>query len=226
MPIEMECPNPQCRQALTAPDGMAGKQVRCPSCKTIFRVHGSAGEAADKPTAEQPAADAPQTPAAKAPSQAWAPGGGYGVAPPPVPGPPPVRPTYAPYPAMYPMHSAYYPPRTEGKTVASLVLGIIALVPPCFIYAVPGVVCGILVRPRPTGGRSHRRDRREQPGNGQGGFHLWHDRPRAQPLLHADVAGHHRGRRIPRRLLSRHRAAHRLPGLRKTEKNPNFSLGK
>ena len=114
MPIEMECPNPGCNQILTAPDELAGSKVRCPSCKTIFRLR------ANGPEIEPEA-----------------------FAPPPPPLPPPVRPVMSPY---GPGYSPYYRPVTQGKTVASLVLGIISVVP-CWAYPILGILsiaCGTL----------------------------------------------------------------------------------
>jgi hypothetical protein len=101
---------------------MAGKQVRCPACKTIFRLPSTGGDKT------------------------------YGLAdeppPPPVSTPPPTVPTmpmlpYSPYGAPY---GPYYRPRTEGKSVASLVLGIVSLLP-CWLYPFAGLislVCGIV----------------------------------------------------------------------------------
>lgn len=46
MPIQMICPNLQCRKVLSVPDEIRGKQVKCQHCQTVFRV-----PEARKPTA-------------------------------------------------------------------------------------------------------------------------------------------------------------------------------
>jgi predicted Ser/Thr protein kinase len=38
MPQVISCPNAKCGQRMQVPDGSAGKQVKCPGCKTIFTV--------------------------------------------------------------------------------------------------------------------------------------------------------------------------------------------
>src|SRR5262245_65843304 len=43
MPIQTLCPNPNCRKALTIGYDFSGRSVRCPACKTAFRVAPSVG---------------------------------------------------------------------------------------------------------------------------------------------------------------------------------------
>jgi hypothetical protein len=38
MPVQMICPNLQCRKILSVPDDVRGKQVKCQHCGTTFRV--------------------------------------------------------------------------------------------------------------------------------------------------------------------------------------------
>jgi len=38
MPIEIQCPNAQCRQAMSCPDELAGQQASCPKCGTVVQV--------------------------------------------------------------------------------------------------------------------------------------------------------------------------------------------
>jgi len=38
MPIQIQCPNAQCRQAMTCPDELAGQQASCPKCGTVVQV--------------------------------------------------------------------------------------------------------------------------------------------------------------------------------------------
>jgi serine/threonine-protein kinase len=38
MPIKVECPNPQCKKSLEAPDSHAGKKARCPGCGHIISI--------------------------------------------------------------------------------------------------------------------------------------------------------------------------------------------
>jgi uncharacterized protein YxjI len=61
MPIQVKCPNPGCAQSLRVKDELAGKSVRCPTCKTAIQL----------PNAPSPVATAP---AKSAPSQAPPPG--------------------------------------------------------------------------------------------------------------------------------------------------------
>jgi LSD1 subclass zinc finger protein len=56
MPVQMICPNLQCRKVLSVPDEVRGKQVKCQHCQTVFRV-----PEARKPTAiPAPATSAPK----------------------------------------------------------------------------------------------------------------------------------------------------------------------
>lgn len=38
MPIQLICPNLQCRKILSVPDEVRGKLVKCQYCQTMFRV--------------------------------------------------------------------------------------------------------------------------------------------------------------------------------------------
>lgn len=38
MPVQLICPNLQCRKFLAVPDDVRGKLVRCQHCQTMFRV--------------------------------------------------------------------------------------------------------------------------------------------------------------------------------------------
>ncbi len=38
MPVQMICPNLQCRKFLSVPDQVRGKLVKCQHCQTNFRV--------------------------------------------------------------------------------------------------------------------------------------------------------------------------------------------
>src|SRR5579885_676904 len=66
MPQVISCP--KCSQKMQVPDGSAGKQVRCPACKTIFPVAAPAAAAARQPVGAAAGAPGP-TPAAAAPAR-------------------------------------------------------------------------------------------------------------------------------------------------------------
>src|SRR5689334_1457727 len=72
MPQVIGCP--KCGQKMQVPDGSGGKQVRCPSCKTVFVVGaaaarqpvGAAAAAAPRPVPPPAPAAPPPAPAAPA----------------------------------------------------------------------------------------------------------------------------------------------------------------
>src|SRR5690348_7198538 len=61
MPITIECP--QCHKRLNAPDNMAGKQAKCPNCKTVMVIPEPVFEADDLLAPLEPTPQ-PATPAA------------------------------------------------------------------------------------------------------------------------------------------------------------------
>lgn len=74
MPITVECSS--CRNRFGAPDHLAGKSVRCPSCTTTIKIPGEAAAPAPAPARPSPAAAAPAKAAPKRPAQPMA--GGWG----------------------------------------------------------------------------------------------------------------------------------------------------
>jgi predicted Ser/Thr protein kinase len=66
MPQVLKCPNPKCQKPVSVPDGAAGKQLKCPTCKVPFTVPGAA---------IKPAGGAPQPVAVGAAAGAAAAGG-------------------------------------------------------------------------------------------------------------------------------------------------------
>src|SRR5262245_61715474 len=56
MPTQVVCPNPDCRKPLALADDLSGRSVRCPNCRTTFRVApSSAGTSQLESIAPQPA---------------------------------------------------------------------------------------------------------------------------------------------------------------------------
>jgi eukaryotic-like serine/threonine-protein kinase len=53
MPLQVVCPNPQCRKTMAIKDELAGQTLRCPACKTKL----SAVSRGDAPAASKPAKD-------------------------------------------------------------------------------------------------------------------------------------------------------------------------
>jgi phage FluMu protein Com len=139
MPIEFRCT--QCNRLLRTPDESAGRQAACPECGALLTVPSPAGAS---PRAPGPAPAAPSEEpnpfAASVPLPGAAPGPGLG---------PPANPFEGP--ATPP---EYGPPsrQTDGRAVASLVLGILSIVGSCccpFVglpLAIIGLTLGILAR--------------------------------------------------------------------------------
>ena len=60
MPVQLICPNLQCRKFLAVPDDVRGKLVRCQHCQTMFRVpDGKKPDVPDAATAPTPAGAKP-----------------------------------------------------------------------------------------------------------------------------------------------------------------------
>lgn len=126
MPV-ITCPN--CGMKLNAPDSLLGQQVTCGTCRCLFVAH-------SQTSPSTPSAGTQEPPAPNAAPADAASGEDPPLAPPPV----------AVGPTGYPVAGGYYQPMphpTSGYAVASLVLGIAALVT-CVFYGVPALICGTL----------------------------------------------------------------------------------
>jgi phage FluMu protein Com len=135
MPIQFRCT--QCQRLLRTADGSEGKQAKCPQCGAVLTIPKPGGPdeapAAAPPSAPAPeegyplAGDIPGAPAGPSqPETPFAGPPGYPPAPGPGFGPDAHRPPWQ-------QPAPYGPPArpTEGKAVASLVLGIISLLRWC-----------------------------------------------------------------------------------------------
>jgi predicted Ser/Thr protein kinase len=121
MPQVITCPTPKCGQKMQVPDGSAGKQVKCPGCKTIFVVPSPSG--------------------ARQPVGAAASGSAPGAAATPRPAPPPSRPP-APTPA-----SAPTPAPTPTPAPAGTPKECPACKSPLLEGAIACMDCGYLLQP-------------------------------------------------------------------------------
>ncbi len=76
-PLDVTCPNPNCRKEFKVPAEFAGKTIRCKNCQTAFKVPaGGSAPAPARPVAARPAAPAtakPARPAAAPPADPNAP---------------------------------------------------------------------------------------------------------------------------------------------------------
>src|SRR5262245_34092160 len=82
MPVQVVCPNPQCRKSLMVKDELAGQTLRCPACKGTLSAPAAAPKAPKNPstvhTASSPQQGTSVTPPGKQPSDS---------SPPPASGP-------------------------------------------------------------------------------------------------------------------------------------------
>ena len=151
MPIEFRCT--QCNRLLRTPDDAAGRTATCPQCGATLTIP-TPGEGAAAPPAE-PEPAPPASSGEPSPFGSSVPPPGAGETPGPQPAPSPfASPTQ---PSGYEYQQAPAARGTDGKAVASLVLGIASLIMWCCpLIGLPiagtGLILGIVARKGPNRG--------------------------------------------------------------------------
>jgi len=151
MPIEFRCT--QCNRLLRTPDDAAGRNATCPQCGATLTIP-TPGEGAATPPAE-PGPGPPASSGEPSPFGSSVPPPGAGETPGPQPSPSPFSsPTQ---PSEYEYQQAPAAGGTDGKAIASLVLGIASLIMWCCPFvglpiAGTGLILGIVAMKGPNRG--------------------------------------------------------------------------
>jgi len=145
MPIEFRCT--QCNRLLRTPDDAAGRNATCPQCGATLTI----------PTPGEGAATPPAEPGPGPPASSGEPSPFGSSVPPPGPQPSPSPFSSPTQPSEYEYQQAPAAGGTDGKAIASLVLGIASLIMWCCPFvglpiAGIGLALGIIARKGPNRG--------------------------------------------------------------------------